>query len=113
MKLAVIGSRGFTDKERLFRELVPYEKDCSLLISGGAKGADTLAEEWARVNKIETLIFKPDGALYAQGAYRIRNEKIVNEADLVIAFWDGSSPGTKMVLNYCVKVGKEVRVVLF
>lgn len=113
MKIAVIGSRSLSDKERLFRELEPYKKGCDLLISGGAKGTDTLAEDWARKNNIETLIFKPDVARYARGAYRIRNERIVNEANLVIAFWDGVSPGTKMVLNYCEKIGREVKVVTF
>lgn len=57
MKLAVIGSRGFRDDKLMSSRL--SELKPSLVISGGARGADQMAETWARRNGVETQIFLP------------------------------------------------------
>ena len=81
------------------------------IVSGGAKGIDKDAEAYANQKGIKTMVFKPDYRRFRGGATHIRNKEIVNYADEVLAFWDGSSRGTKGVIEYCREVGKKVTVV--
>jgi predicted Rossmann fold nucleotide-binding protein DprA/Smf involved in DNA uptake len=110
MKIAVIGSRGFTHYRLLVTTLdeIPNKK---MIVSGGAKGADQMAEQYAREHDIETKIFLPEYAKFGRGAPIKRNELIVKEADLVIAFWDGKSRGTKNAIDTAKALGKEVMIV--
>lgn len=106
MKVAVIGSRSFHNYEMLKNVLSKYH--ISLIISGGAKGADSLAETYARENDIETLIFKPDWDKHGKSAGYIRNIDIIENSDLVIAFWDGKSKGTKHSIDLAKKGNKKI-----
>lgn len=106
MKIAVIGSRTFVDYDLLKRALKPHSID--LIVSGGAKGADSLAERYAKDHNIETLIFKPDWEVYGKRAGYMRNIDIVDSCDLVIAFWDKQSKGTKHSIDYAKKINREV-----
>lgn len=65
------------------------------IISGGAKGADTLAERFAKEREYETLIFSADWKTHGKAAGFIRNKQIVVACDMVLAFWDGKSKGTQ------------------
>lgn len=96
MKVAVVGSRSLTNID-ISKHIPP---DAELIISGGAVGIDTLAEKYADANGIKKLIFYPDYELYGRTAPLIRNKLIVDHADLVIAFWDGSSAGTEYTISY-------------
>jgi len=98
MKVAIIGSRNLQVK---MEEYLP--KNISLIISGGARGIDTLAEEYADRNGIPKLIFLPDYKRYGKRAPLIRNKLIVDNADIIIAFWDGQSRGTKFTTDYAKK----------
>lgn len=107
MKLAIIGSRNINN--------IDISKHITLnpsqIISGGAKGVDTLAADYAAINNIGLLVIKPDYKAHRQGAPIRRNEKIVQLCDQVLAFWDGSSRGTKYVIDYAQKLGKHVTIV--
>ena len=107
-KVAVIGSRTFTNYDLLERVL--NEFDISKVISGGAQGADRLAAQYAKQHKIDYLEFKPDWKKYGRGAGPIRNREIVDAADVVIAFWDGKSKGTKSGLDYAKRKNKEIMI---
>lgn len=109
MKVAVIGSRGFNDYELVKTTLSPI--NITLLVSGGAKGADSLGERYANENNIETLIFKPDWKKHGPAAGPLRNTDIVNNADTIIAFWDGESKGTKDSITKAEKLGKNIIIV--
>ncbi len=109
MKVAVIGSRDFNDYELVKTALSPI--NITLLVSGGAKGADSLGERYAKENNIETLIFKPDWEKHGKAAGMIRNTDIVNNADTIIAFWDGESRGTKDSISKAEKLGKNIIIV--
>lgn len=111
MKIAVIGSRTFTNYELLSSVLNKLEID--LIVSGGAKGADHLAEQWANEKQIKTLIFKPDWNTHGRKAGFMRNLQIIDSCDSVVAFWDGESKGTKHSLDYAKKIGKGVTVYAF
>lgn len=105
-KIAVIGSRTFDDYDRLEGVLLPWLP--ATIISGGAKGADTLAERFARDHGQPITVIKPDWEQFGRGAGPIRNRAIVDAADLIIAFWDGKSRGTLSALNYAKGKGKTV-----
>ena len=107
MKLAIIGSRGLHVES--FEEYLP--EGVTEIVSGGAKGIDTDAERYANANGIKMTVFKPQYSKYKGGAPHIRNKEIVNYADEVLAFWDGSSRGTKNVIEYCREVKKMVTVI--
>lgn len=106
MKVAIIGSRGFNDYALL--EKVLDQLTITLILSGGAKGADLLAENYASSHNIETLIFKPDYKLYNRSAPLKRNFKIIDACDYVIAFWDGQSRGTKHAIDYALSQNKSI-----
>lgn len=108
MKVAVIGSRGLNVNIEKF---IP--QGVSKIISGGARGIDTLAEQYADSHGIPKLILKPDYKRYGRGAPHVRNRSIVEESDLIIAIWDGKSRGTKETIDYAMALGKEVQLYKF
>lgn len=110
MKVAIIGSRGFNDYELLKSRLLEHVKVIECIISGGAKGADSLAERFAQEYNIPTKIFLPDWKQFGRSAGIVRNKEIVKEADLCFIFWDGESKGTKSVIDFCKKLNKDATV---
>ena len=97
MKVAVVGSRGLCIRD-LGRYLPP---DTSEIVSGGAAGVDTSARDYAIAYGFRLTEFRPDYARYGRSAPLRRNRQIVEYADLVLLFWDGSSHGTRHVLELC------------
>jgi hypothetical protein len=113
MKLAIVGSRGFKDT-RLLESILDKHKDTvSIVVSGGAIGADTMGETWAIANKIPIKIFKPEWEKYGKSAGMKRNELIIQECDICIAFWDGKSKGTANSIFICKKLNKKVEVIRY
>lgn len=106
MKVAIIGSRNMNVEN--LQDYLPEGTD--EIVSGGARGIDTCARNYALKNDLKLTEFRPEYNKYGRGAPLIRNETIVNYADMVLAFWDGESRGTKFVINYCEKVGKECKI---
>jgi len=109
MKLAVTGSRNFKNYKVMKKVLMKYKIE--EIVSGGAKGADTLAERFADEHKIKKVIFKPDYAKYGKKAPLMRNRQIVDYVDRMIAFWDGKSRGTKYTIDYARKNRKKINVI--
>ncbi len=108
MKLLIVGSRGISSFE--LDAYIPQDVD--LIISGGAGGVDTLAEEYADKHRISKLIIRPEYALYGKAAPLKRNEKMVDMADAVLVVWDGKSRGAQYTANYAKKKGKPLTVVV-
>ena len=104
--VAVIGSRGI--KRADLARYLPAET--TMLISGGAVGVDTLAEEYAEQHGLPIRVIRPNYAMYGKNAPLLRNKQIVESADLVVALWDGSSPGTAFTVNYAHEQGVPVRL---
>ena len=111
MKLAIIGSRNFNDYKLLCKSLEPYKSKITLVVSGGAKGADSLGEQWAKENNIEILIFLPDWNKFGKKAGFIRNEDIIKNCDCCIAFWDGESRGTAHSISLCENYNKPLKII--
>lgn len=101
MRLAIVGSRSFTDTSFAFDILdrLRASTPVDLVVSGGAAGADTIAELWARARSITARVFKPDWTRHGRKAGFLRNIAIVTNADKLIAFWDGASRGTLHSIN--------------
>lgn len=106
MKVAVIGSRSITAYP--LEEIIPA--DTTEIISGGARGVDTLARQYAPLHDIPFTEIRPDYARYSKGAPLRRNMEIIARADMVIALWDGKSTGTAQVIAECRKTGKPLIV---
>lgn len=121
--IGIVGSRTFVDKRKFFEQIlrfVPLEMDDKVrdvvVVSGGAKGADTLAEQFAaKFYMDEPWVFKPDQAIVAErgfaAAAHARNQEIVDASDFVIAFWDGKSTGTKSTIDKAEAAGKSVVII--
>lgn len=104
MKIAIIGSRecgNINFEQELKNRLLIFENDT--IISGGARGIDTIAAQYARKRGMKLLEFRPDYATFGRGATFVRNRLIVDMADVVVAFWNGSSRGTKYTIDYAKK----------
>lgn len=108
MKTAVIGSRNLSIAD-LGKYLSPETTE---IVSGGAKGIDQCAREFALCRDLKLTEFLPDYHRYGKGAPIKRNYQIVEYADSVIAFWDGVSKGTKSVIDYCHKLSKPITVIM-
>lgn len=108
MKVAVIGSR-----EIVIDDLGKYlPEGVTEIVSGGAKGVDSSAREYAVAHDIKLTEFLPDYSRYGRAAPLKRNISIIGYADLVLAFWDGSSRGTKHVIENCERLGVPVQVIM-
>lgn len=108
--VGVVGSRTFRDYSLLDATLTARAP--KVVVSGGADGADSLGETWARRNGVETRIFKPDHKKYKH-AYHHRNRLIAEEIEELVAFWDGRSSGTRYTIQYARRIGKVVTIVRF
>ena len=107
MKIAVIGSRSI-----ISTEIDKYISYADEIVSGGAVGADACAEEYAKKKGVKCTVFLPQYERYGRAAPIVRNRKIVDYADKIIAFWDGKSKGTLSVIKYAQKAGKSCEIIL-
>lgn len=106
--VAVIGSRNFSEYQIVKQALDKIKHKVNIIVSGGAKGPDSFGEYWANNNSIQTLIFKPNWTKFGKGAGFIRNRHIIENCDVVLAFWDGKSRGTKMSIDLAKKQSKKI-----
>ena len=114
MKIAIVGGRDFNDYDLLKTEVMNYIVDKAhfeTLVSGGAKGADALAERLALELSIPIQVFKPDYKRYGRAATVVRNSQIVENSDVIFAFWDGKSKGTLDSINKAKKMNKKLFIV--
>ena len=107
MRIAIIGSRNLT-----VDSLQNYVDSNDEIVSGGAVGIDRCAAEYAKNNGLKLTEFLPEYERYGRAAPIVRNKQIVDYADRVIVFWNGTSKGTLSVIKYAEKVGKPCEVIL-
>ncbi|AHC54835.1 GTP-binding domain [Tunisvirus fontaine2] len=112
MKIGIVGGRDFCDRSLFSKELRKLWKQYNFtcVVSGGAKGADSLAEKWARHKKVELIVHPPKDKTKAY-SYIERNKEIVGDSDFLVAFWDGESRGTNSTINFAKEKGIPVHVV--
>lgn len=109
MKVAIVGSRDYPH-ERSVRRFVRGLAQETVVISGGARGVDTWAEQEAVAIGISTNVILADWETLGKSAGIKRNYAIVDAADVVVAFWDGHSRGTAHTIEYARKQHKLLAV---
>lgn len=110
MRVAIIGSRNCGDLE-LSTVLEHIPAECTQIISGGAMGVDRLAREAAAELGLPIQEFLPDYGTFGRTAPVVRNQSIVQNADLILAFWDYHSRGTRDAINKALRLEKEIKII--
>lgn len=106
-RLAIVGSRTCPPID--ITPFLPFVPET--IVSGGALGADTYAKEYAIKNDIPLIEFLPDYKKHGKSAPIIRNMQIVDNCDFLLAFWNGTSRGTKFTTNYAEKHGVPYKII--
>lgn len=111
-KVIIAGSRNFEDyalmSEKLndlFVHSSEFNGSVIKIISGMAKGADTLAIRYADEHKMTKVLFPANWKSYLRIAGFLRNRDMLNIATHLIAFWDGKSSGTKDMIDIAQEKG--------
>jgi len=114
MKVIIAGGRDFRDYQRLsdlcdhkLQRYLPTELE---IVSGTCSGADLLGEAYANERGYSIKRFPADWNKHGKSAGYIRNKQMAEYADALIAFWDGKSKGTKMMIELAQNLGLKVMV---
>jgi hypothetical protein len=112
-KVIIAGGRDFSDYQLLVEKCDKYlaNKTNIEIVSGTAKGADSLGERYAKERGYSLKTFPADWAAFGKRAGYLRNEQMANYANALIAFWDGESRGTKHMIDIATEKGLLVKVV--
>jgi hypothetical protein len=111
MKTIIAGSRNFEDLLKMTEELNDIDFEITEVISGDARGADRTGEAWAKINNIPIKKMPADWDRYGRSAGYIRNEDMAKCAEVLIAFWDGESRGTKHMIDIAERLCLKVMIV--
>lgn len=113
MKLLVAGSRTISSTNAIYKVLNEYVEehgDKLSIISGGAKGVDTVAAEFAKSQNIPFTEVPADWDKHGRAAGFIRNKEMWEMADEGVVFWDGVSKGTAHSFKLSEQMNKKLRV---
>jgi predicted Rossmann fold nucleotide-binding protein DprA/Smf involved in DNA uptake len=115
MRLIVAGGRDFNDYNLLCQEVADFIKNENEveIVSGLARGADTLGCQFAQENDLPLRGFAAEWGKFGRAAGPIRNKLMAKNADALIAFWDGQSRGTMHMIDYAKEMGLKVKVVQY
>ena len=111
MRLIIAGSRAFTDYQLLCQTLAPERHRITEVIYGGARGADQLGFRWALQHHIRSRCCAADWERFGKAAGVRRNHQMAQAGDMLLAFWDGQSPGTAHMVQCMRQRGKPVVVI--
>lgn len=126
-RVIIAGGRDFDDFDYLYDKMVQTlggtfwnEHACAeefdfnvrdiMILSGKARGADTLGERFAEQCGIKVIEFAADWDKHGKAAGPIRNEELAQNADVAIVFWDGKSRGSRNMIDNALKYGLELHV---
>lgn len=117
-RVIIAGGRNFSNyrllKDKCFKILSnKIVTDNVVIISGGARGADMLGERFAKELGLQLLLFPAEWDKYGKSAGYKRNLTMSENADALIAFWDGKSRGTRHMIDIMVEADKPYRVIQF
>jgi hypothetical protein len=101
MRTIIAGSRDIDDKKLLESAIAESKFNITIVVCGEARGIDWLGKEWAINHDIPVHSFPANWSLHGKSAGFIRNTEMAENADALIAVWDGESRGTKMMIDHC------------
>jgi predicted Rossmann fold nucleotide-binding protein DprA/Smf involved in DNA uptake len=110
MRIAIVGSREYAKLDAVRKFVAELPAD-TVIVSGGARGVDSAAEQAARARGLEVKIFPALWGQYGKRAGFLRNRQIVEASDKVVAFWDGLSAGTLSTIQLATDAKKPVEVI--
>lgn len=110
MKLIIAGGRDIHDYSLVLSGLEESQFKPTTIVSGGAKGVDALGEQYAESMNLQLHIYPADWQTHGRAAGPIRNRKMAENADALLAIWDGKSKGTKNMIETATKLGLQVYV---
>lgn len=113
-RVAIVGSRRWPDPavvRSAVRSFVDALPAGTVVVSGGAAGVDTWAEQAARRRGLAVVVIRADWRRLGRRAGYVRNAEVVERSDRVVAFWDGVSPGTGHTVRIARRRGRSVQVV--
>lgn len=105
MRTVICGSRDLVKFEDIAEAVKLSGFTITEVISGGARGSDKLAEQWAAINGLPCVIFLPEWDEHGKAAGILRNKEMVEYAEALIAVWDGKSKGTADSIKKAEKKG--------
>ncbi len=112
MRVAIVGSRRFSEPSRV-SDYVNALPPRASIITGSASGVDAAATKAARVKGIPVQVIPASFDEMADvRRSAARNQRLVDACDVLVAFWDGSSKGTRATVERALDSGKEVHVFL-
>lgn len=114
-RIVVAGSRHFNDYDTLEKYISEFisrkiDEEPIIFVSGGCRGADSLGEHYAKLHGYQAEVYPAEWSKYGKAAGVKRNKLMVDISDFIICFWNGSSKGTKSLIEYAGKVGKAVYI---
>lgn len=113
-RVIIAGGRDFHNTplvETTLRKLFPDpQKQIDYVVSGNARGADTLGERWAVMNVIPVMLIPAQWSMHGKSAGPIRNAAMAKRGTYLVAFWDGKSRGTKNMIETAERAGLTVHV---
>ena len=116
-RLIIAGGREFSDYPLLAQNVEAFVNELDdpeiEIVCGCARGADSLGEEYGKSKGYKINYYKPNWDLYGRSAGMIRNNQMAQNADGLVAFWDGSSKGTKNMIDLARRRGLKVKVVMY
>ena len=112
VKVAIVGSRHFPEMERV-KDFVERLPAGAIVVTGGASGVDAAAGKAARDKALGLIKLPPrfEEATDPTASGR-RNQELIDSADVIVAFWDGASEGTRKTVERALESGREVHVYL-
>ncbi len=114
-RVVIAGCRDF-ENYKVAKEYIDFclsnirKENEIIIVSGGAKGADSLGERYAKENGFEIERYLADWDTYGKSAGPRRNKKMAEVSDYVICFWDGKSRGTKSMINSAKQLDKPLKI---
>jgi len=114
MRIIIAGSREFCDYELLEKKCDSLLRnfDKIIIVCGGARGADSLGKLYAENRGYKVAMYPADWNTYGKSAGYIRNNKMAEVSDRLIAFWDGNSRGTKHMINTMRQLDKPSKIIM-
>ncbi|HET9410736.1 MAG TPA: SLOG family protein [Candidatus Dormibacteraeota bacterium] len=112
MRVAIVGSRHFSDPDRVAEYIDGLPARASI-ITGSASGVDAAATKAARTRGLAVQVMPASFDEVSDASKSAaRNQRLVDACDVLVAFWDGASSGTRATVERALDSGKEVHVFL-
>ena len=116
-RVIVAGSRDFCNyelmKSKLDKLLARYDPQDLTIVCGEARGADSLGKRYAEEHGISVKSFPAEWERYGKSAGYKRNVQMAENADALVAFWDGKSRGTRHIIDIAIDHGLQVRIIRY